>query len=253
VGRILTFLGIGVVVIGAGVGALLFWAHGKGEETQERFFHAALGDDPAKLMALFHENLRVQVDEPVLAVWMGALRNHLGEFQGLAGSEFSTNASTKNGHSRVESEGKVRFSKAEAKSKLVYEDDHVIAFEVTSDALPQPWLTTSPDPSSYEKRAGEFLGHMLAARGAEAYAMMHESLQRQLTAEKISGGMAALTERLGAVKDVRPSRHEFSAEGTPQLKFFYAIEFERNTIEAWVRFEFTPWKGYLVGFDVSTN
>jgi hypothetical protein len=204
-------------------------------------------------MALFHDDLRVQVDEAALAVWMKALRENLGEFKGLSGSDFSTQVGTGNGHSRVESKGKVEFTKADARSELVFVDDLVISFQVTSDALPQPWLTTSPEPAPYEAQARRFLDHLLAQRGAEAHAMMHESLKRQVDPEKLAAGIGGLIERVGALKEVRLSRNEFSAEGVPQLKFLYAVEFESKTIEAWVRFEFTPWKGWLVGFDVTTS
>ena len=74
-----------LVVIG-----VVAWAFKAGAKEQEKFFAAVYSGDPQQVLALFDPRLIEEVDEPVIAEWMNAMKETLGEPEGLKASSFNT-------------------------------------------------------------------------------------------------------------------------------------------------------------------
>lgn len=249
-GKMLKILGVVFLVLIVGIVGLLVWSHEKGEATQERFYAAVDTQDPEKVLELFDVRLMEKVDAPVLALWMKAVHDHLGAFKGLAKSKFSTSSSKENGHDRLESSGRIEFEKGEGESKLVFLDDKIVAFELRADALPQPWFTTSPDTTLYRQRAEVLLRALLANERELALREMHENLRKQVLDGNQFDRAFELGQRLGAITDIAVVDESFSAEGTPSLDLRFTIGGENGRAIGRVGFQFTPWRGELIAFDV---
>jgi hypothetical protein len=249
-GKVLKILGVVFLLLVLGFVGLLIWSHEKGEDTQEQFFQAVLSGDPARVMAQFDPEVAAQVDEPVLALWMAAIREHLGAFKGLAASKFSTSASTANGRSRLESSGTVHFEKGDATSSLVYVDGKIVKFEVLSDKLPDPWFQAPPANAHYVARGQACLEALLQLRVEDARAMMHESLRQKVDAETAAKGIEAFVDKLGGFTSLTPTGSRFEPGKTPLLEVTYAIQGGSGAAVGTIGFQFTPWKGELTSFDV---
>lgn len=249
-GTTLKVLGVVFLVLVLGFVGLLFWSHEKGEDTQKQFFEAVLSDDPGRVMAQFDPEVAAQVDEPVLALWMAAIREHLGGFKGLAGSKFSTSSSTVNGTSRLESSGTVHFEKGDATSSLVYQDGRIIKFEVLSDKLPQPWFVGPPAEELYVSRGRACLEALLTERLEDARALMHESLRQKVDPDAAAKGIQGFLDKLGGFTSLEPAGSRFEAGATPLLEIRYTIQGGSGTAVGTIGFQFTPWKGELMSFDV---
>ena len=105
-----------------------------GAKEQEKFFAAVYSGDPKQVLALFDPRLVEEVDEPVIAEWMNAMKETLGEPEGLKASSFNTNKKYEDGVVVTESSGKIRFEKGEAESKLVLHNGKIVEFNVIGDA-----------------------------------------------------------------------------------------------------------------------
>src|SRR5438876_578610 len=118
--KVWLILGISVVAVVAVCGGLFYWFFRSGSAHQDRFFAAVESGDVKQLTALFHPALLQEVDEPVLAAWMTAVRKNLGKHQGLSPTDFHTDIAYDNGVKTVESKGTVRFEKGTAQSQITY-------------------------------------------------------------------------------------------------------------------------------------
>lgn len=249
-GKVLKVLGVVFLVLVLGFVGILIWSHQKGEATQEKFFRAVLSGEPQQVLDMLHPDLRRQVDEPVLASWMAAVKEHLGAFEGLAKDNFSTSSRTENGVSILESDGKVEFARGTAASKLRFVDDQVVAFHIESEALPRPWFTGLGDVAFYDRKARAFLDAIATADASTALASMHENLRAKFEEHAFGKSLQALRARLGLVSRVELLSDEF-AVGPPQtLELRYELSGSAETLKARVRFVFDKMQGHLAAFQV---
>jgi hypothetical protein len=202
------------------------------------------------VLDLLDPAVREQVDEPVLAAWMAAVKQHLGAFRGLSGSKFSTSSKVEGGHTILESGGEVEFEKGTAESQLRFVDDLIVAFKIESEVLPKPWFTELPDTSLYDRRAREFLAKLLAADADGALAMMHEDLRAKFERDQLRSGLEGLKTRLGEVAQVQSLTQEFRPGPPQEVVLRYTLDGARQDVTAYVRFAFDGMKGHLLGFTV---
>ena len=139
-GKVLKILGIVFLVIVVGFVGLLIWAQRKGSAEQEKFFKAVLSGEPKQVMDLLDPSVGDRVDEAVLAAWMSAVKEGLGEFKGLSKTNFNTSSETVNGVAVVESKGTVNLEKGEATSELVLHDGKIVRFFVASEKVGTDWM-----------------------------------------------------------------------------------------------------------------
>jgi len=240
-------IGCGVVVIG--FVAVLFWAFRSGGACQEEFYKAVLSGDPQQVMGLMDPEWRKEVDEPVLAEWMTAVKTCLGDFVKLSATSFSTSTRTVNGARITESKGTVEFEKGTAESALRYRNKKLVGFEVTSEQM-KGWFKGLKDTGLYRERGKQFFTDLLSGKAQEAYGMMHEKLQENAPLEKLKAFSADLQKRFGALRSVSYESEEFEAGSVPKLKIVYKIVGEKKETTGFVRFEFAEVRGHLLAFKV---
>jgi hypothetical protein len=245
--KIFQIIGVVVVVVVVLFVGLLFWAHGAGSKKQEAFFTAVLSGDPAEVIEMLHPDARDGVDAPVLAAWMAAIKDNLGELKGLSKSNFSTKVEG----ATTQSEGTVNFEKGSATSLLVFVDDQIVEFSIESDDLPDDWFQGPADTTLYQQRGEKLLTLLLTGETDQGHAMLHETLQVDYPLEKMEADLAVITPQLGALKEVTYVSDEFRRAGTVQvLTVSFTVTGENGSAGAYVRFQFEGMKGHLIAFRV---
>lgn len=252
-GKLLKVLGVVLIVGVLGFAGLLFWSHQKGQSVQEDFFEAVLGGDPAQVEALFHPELRKKIDRPVLLAWMAAVKEHLGAFKGLAASDFSTSVQKTADGDVTQSEGTVEFEKGEARSQLRLVDGKIVAWHVTSKALPSNWFTELKDTAHYEERAADFLRKLLAADAPGALERMHEKLRAKFEGTDVQPGLDALKARYGDVVGIKLLHAEFEAGPPQKLTLRLQVDGATDDGVGRVGFHFDGMSAFITSFDMPAD
>jgi len=233
------------------LGSVPAWAQPAGAKMQEVFFAAVLTGDARKVTALFHPALSEEVDEPVLSVWIAAVKQRLGAYSGLRKNEFSTSWAVEGDHVTAECEGAVDFEKGAAKSVVKFYDGKLVKFNVTSDKIAGPWFQGPASTELYRGRAKAFLTHFLKGEPDAAFEMMHSALQKDLPLDKLKAMIEKVTGQAGALKSVEYASEEATPGDIVNLKILCKVECEKAKTMASVRFQFVGLKGHLVAFDLS--
>jgi len=239
-----------IVILGGAFIGLLSWAQQSGTELQQPFFTAVLSGDANQVTALFHPALRAEVDEPVLAQWMTAVKAKLGGFKGLSKTDFSTSTEIKNGTKTTQSSGKVDFEKGSVHSELKFVDGKLVAFHVTPEegALGEWFRDIAPEQSQfYRDRGQRFLTLFLTDKPDDAFGMMNDSLQKAAPLEKLKAMMATIAKQVGPMKSVECQ--SANAEGPGILKMLYQVRGEKGSTLASVKFEHDGMRYGLLGFN----
>ncbi|MBS3821372.1 MAG: hypothetical protein KGY81_06390 [Phycisphaerae bacterium] len=247
-GKVLKVLGVLFLIIIVGVIALLVWAHGEGDEQMDRFFRAVETGEPEKVRALMVPELAETFDPPVLEIWLDAFNSNMGKFTGLAKSEFSTNKKTTSAGTVTEIEGKALFEKGEAKVAMNLIDGRISYLKIPNETLGENWFR-KPETEFYREKAETFIKCLAASEGAQAMAMMHPALSRQFQAEELDAAMDRFREKTGTMKSIEFTDERFvgNDEGG-RLRLMMKYVGEKETVPAYVGFEFVGMKGELVAF-----
>lgn len=249
--RALMVLGVVFLLGVAVVAGILVWAHRAGQRGQDRFFAAVAAGDPGQLTALFHPALAQKVDPPVLAIWMAAVNERLGAYQGLSRTGFETKSEAVEGGARTTSQGTARFAGGEAEVKLVSLNGQLVEFEVASPKL-EGWFHPPVD-SLYRERASEFLRALVDGRDEAAYSMMHPELQKVMPLAAIGKTMQSVRAEIGAWESVEYENDTgYSVEdGLPTLRMVGLIRGTQAKAKAMVKFQFPGLRGELLGFEIT--
>ena len=250
--KVLMVLGIVLLVVIAGIVALLVWAGAAGSAMQEEFFAAVLSDDPSKVTAMFHPALNEEVDQPVLAAWMSSFKKNLGSFQGLSKTDFNTSTKYEDGQKITESSGTVNFEKGQANAELVFVDGKLAKFLVKSDKLPDNWFVGPLGTELYQKRGKEFLTHFMSNQPDQAFAMMHPALQKKLPLEKLKELVDQNCSKAGNLQAVNYVSENYDPDERI-LVVRYDLECENAKAKPTVKFEFVGLKGHLIAFNLAGN
>lgn len=243
---------VSLALIVAIVAALMVWAFKAGSQQQNAFYAAVYADSPDALLAMMDPALRTEVDAPVIAQWMAAMKANLGPIKGLKAADFSTNRRFENGKTVEESKGTVRFEKGDASSELVLVDGKLVKFNVESERLAN-WFTELSDTALYREQGQKCLELMFTGQGAEAHAMMHPNLQTNLPLESLVSTLNDLMPKVGALKQVTCASESFTPGDTPELSLVYDIVCESGLLKGTIDFQFVGMKGHLVGVDIAAN
>ena len=243
----------GVIGVGAlGCAALLFFGHKKGTEVQSAFYEAVLSGDVAAVKARFAPEVRGEIDDPVLAAWVAAVKEHLGAFTGISSSNFSTKVRTENGRDVVESTCVAEFEKGTAKSGLKLVDDLIVAWKTESDALPDNWFTELEDASYYVPGAEAFLLALFAGDGERARSLASEPLREKLAGKDFEDGLVRVKAFYGTTKSLAFRRHEFEAGPPQSLTLHFAPEGigAAGSGEITVIYHFQGTRGVITSFNL---
>ncbi len=246
------FAGCGLVflLLVGGCVAMLMWAAKEGAAAQEKFYKAVESGDPQQVLDLCDPALREQIDAPVLAAWQKAVRTKLGAYKEMSTSDFSTNANSENGVTTIESKGTVHFEHGDAKSELKFRNGLLTAFNIESEKLTGGWYQGVTETKLYRERGEQFVRKFLADDVEGAFAMMHESLQKNSPKDKLAPIMKEIADEAGSLKSATFESEKFTDDdGARTLAIAYKCETEKKQYKAEIRFQFADLRGHLIGFD----
>lgn len=223
---------------------------------QQQFFLAIQRGNPDTVLDLLHDNLRTEVDRPVLHAWMLAVKEHLGDVQRISKEELRGvfKQDTQGGKTiRVlQSRAKAIFSKGTAHCDLWIHEGKIIRFEVTSDKIPDAWIKELQDTELYRQEGAAFLKTLLEGDDEAAYGLEHETLRKVMSRKKLKELADEARVHVGELKKVTWKSEEFDIQ--PQkyrLKIRYKVECEKESTEAVLTYQFLKMEGWIVGFDLT--
>ncbi len=252
-GKVLKIFGMIFVMLIVGFVGLIFWAHGEGTELQEKFFVAVESDDPDKLMELLHPELHVEIDRPVLKMWMDGVKEKLGKHQGLSNSNFSTSSKSTSRGKLVESKGTALFEKGEASVHLRALDGKLEFFQMKSDLIKGSEWFRKPEGDLYRDRAKKLVEFLMTGKASEVTPMIHEKLQEKVEIETLQTGMAKLRTSTGEMKSIQVVSEDLVPGDSPSLTVKMTVECEKKTFEAEVQFQFLGLKGHILAYQVPSD
>ncbi len=249
--KLLQILGGVFLLLIVGFIALLVWAQREGAGKQEAFFQAVLSGQPQQVYALLDPALVREIDEPVLAAWMQAVRDSLGAFQSMSKTDFNTSTDTDGERTIVKSEGTVVFEKGEARSALTFADGRIVSFNVESERLGSGWFRGPADDTVYRTRAEAFIRETMEGEPRKAYAMMHPALQEKVPLATLQNVHALAGEQFGPIQSLTVESAEFlnAPDGGQKYLLVYAVQGEEASTRVAVEFSFTGLQGVLTAFD----
>ncbi|MBN1341582.1 MAG: hypothetical protein JXQ73_02830 [Phycisphaerae bacterium] len=248
--KILMILGAVFLVLILVCAGVLVWAQRSGSSHQDAFFQAVLSGNAKQVMALFDPALCEQVDEPVLAAWVAAFRDNLGPYKGLSKTDFDTQSKIEGGATITESKGAVDFEKGQARSEIRFRDGKIVAFHVTSDALPDGWFKGPVGTELYRERGKAFLTDFLSGRPDDAFKMMHKRLQTKLPLEKLKAMTTDFVGKAGKLESIVYDSEVLTPGDVYTLRVVYKVACEKQKPTGTVEFQFDGMKGHLLAFNL---
>lgn len=249
-GTILKLLGVLALIVIAGVVALLVWAAKSGAAAQDKFFLAVVSGDPQQVLAMSDPELQSEVDAPVLAAWMKAVKTNLGAYKGLSNTDFHTNSSSTGGVTTIESKGTVNFEHGDATSEVTFRNDKLVGFHIKSDKLKGDWYQGIDDGKLYRERGEEFIRRFFAKDGAAAVGLMDDDLKKNSPLEKLQPILEESFAENGPLKSVTFHEEKFwDDEGSRMLTVAYKIATEKKEFTGELQYKFAALRGSLIGFE----
>ncbi len=121
------------------VGHLMWTAEPPAGVLLERFFTAVESGRPDEVLALCDPALQAQIDQPVLAAWLDALKQNLGALQTVAEQEPEHSEPAVNPPAGRLVCGTARFERGSVHAELHYENGRLTDLAVRCDELPPNW------------------------------------------------------------------------------------------------------------------
>lgn len=248
---VLWVVGIVVLVGVVGLVGLVILGSAVSNYRQEEFFRAVDTGDGAKVMAKFHPVLRKEVDEPLITAWAKAINEHCGKFKGLDDDTWTKSKRDDNGVTVTVTKGKVKFEKATVEADLDFAQGKIVKFFVGTKPLPADWFKGPASTDLYRRQAEKLIRLLLANKPAEAFALMHPSLQEAMPLPKLTQVTERIAKNAGVVKVVQFKANQALQGDVFKLKILFDVECEKVKTVATVVFVFKDMKGHILAFDLT--
>ena len=217
----------------------------------KEFFADVAAEDVDLFLGKSTDDLKRDVDAPVLQAWMERFNEKLGAFQSTSGFNYGVNHT--DGVTTTKISGTATFAQGEADVELVYYDNKLAGFTVKAPSLEGDWFTGPKDTTLYQERTQTFLTEFANGRTTEAYEMMHEALQKEVTDESLAKMTKSVGGEMGELKEIQIVGDEFSNDDGQVLTVNARVVGAKNTMDGTVDFRFIGLKGHLIGFNVSPS
>lgn len=185
-------------------------------------------------MGSFTPELREEIDAPVLAAWLERFNSELGVFTKT--TNFNYNMKNTNGMTTTVVAGTAHFQKGEAEVELTYIGDQINAFQINTPALEGDWFNGPKDVALYQDQTVAFLKAFAGDRPSDAYAMMHESLKKELDEDAAAKMSENVTSVIGELQEVKIIGTEFSKEDGDELTVSATVVADSKNVDATVVF-----------------
>jgi hypothetical protein len=216
------------------------------------FFDLVAAEDSAHFLSQADDRLIREVDGPVLETWMKELNQSLGNYQRTLVDGFRCDTRQDNQTRITEIAGTAIFDRGQATVELNYIDQKLAGFRIQSDQMASGWFNGPADTSLYQHRAKNFLQAMLNNQPLDAFTMMHEALQKQVTVDSLRVMGQKVVRVAGAIEHVNLVDEQFiDGEEGQRLTVRTEVVGKNQTMDARVVFQFIGMKGHLLEFGVT--
>lgn len=215
------------------------------------FFDLVASADPNQLLEQSDDQLVRDIDAPVLQAWMNELNQALGNYKRTLVDGFKCNTHQSENSRITEISGIAVFDRGQATASLTYIDGKLAGFRVDSDQLPSGWFTGPTDTTLYQERSEKFLQAMLQDRPLDAFTMMHEALQKEVTVDSLRLMGQRVIQVAGPIKKMNSTEQQFNDEEGQRLTVKTKVVGQNETMDARVIFQFIGMKGHLLEFGLT--
>jgi hypothetical protein len=214
---------------------------------QEAFFQQVNQGTASGLLGKMRSDLRLKVDEPVLAAWMQAFNDRLGQIEEITLNSFVVRQSTDGGLYR-KSVCTVQCISGVARSEITTVDGQIVSFQVDSDQL-QDWFEGPASTGLYERTGQKFIEQLLSDDPASAYALCHPALQQAIELDDFTAIGRSVRSGTGPVRETKMAAHRMESDaGSGSLFLDFTVAGEHGTKACEIEFQFANLQGHLVGF-----
>lgn len=212
------------------------------------FFKAVESGQADQLTKLMIPELQVEIDEPILAVWMKALNERLGKVVSIQETSRSTQRTFVG--SKTEMTADVQFERGTASFEMKLVDGKMIAFDVETDDLGSDWFQGPSETKLYQELGAKLIRTILTAQADKAYDMCHSAVHEAIDPEGFRKLVTMIAERGGEMQSIEFKDSRMEIDGNSQMLILnYDITCEQLTGSCEVKIQFIGLKGHLMGFN----
>jgi hypothetical protein len=219
------------------------------QSAEERFVRAVATKESAEVMELLDVRIRDDVDEPILAAWINAIRDHLGplvEYE-PTGTEIIEGDNPDEWFTR--SRGRAEFRDGLADVIIDLLDGRIVGFSIESPLMPEDWFQGPADTAFYRRRGRDLLAHIVSDYPGRAYPLLGEGFKQTVTPDDLARATATEPLTRGQLESITYSSESFGrAGGGVYLTIYYDLVCEKGTSRGAVRYRFVDLKGHIVKF-----
>jgi hypothetical protein len=234
-------------------GGIFYFSFESGAKHQDQFFTTISTGNSAQVEALLAPSLRAKVDEPLLAAWIASINKNLGPFQKLSSTDFSTFSRLGPNGKQLDTKGTVEFAQGTAKSRLVFVNNLVEEFTVTSPQLPDDWWVPAAESDFYQRRGEEFLTALLRGDTPKAFSLVDPALQQVTPQEKMADLAETFVAKEGLPQQIDYAARRVDAKAAHQLRIFYKLPEKEGETFASVSFVFKELQAQIVDFELGVD
>ncbi len=209
------------------------------------FLNACYDGKIDEVFALFGDELRDSIDRPMMISLANQMRSRLGKLD-VFGKPTIVRAGENNELVRLETD--VMFERGVCKPVFVFKDQKMAGFQFETPILDN-WFGGVDSIDAYRDFGRKFIDEFLAGKHAEAFAMCHPVLQKQLPDDTLPKMIEAIKAELGEVKSVEFVRplQEIN-DRTQKIYLYYDIQGAQQSKQCLISLQFAGMKAHFVGF-----
>ncbi|MEQ1904768.1 MAG: hypothetical protein ABL888_11325 [Pirellulaceae bacterium] len=198
-----------------------------------------------EVFALFGEELRESIDRPMMISLANQMRVRLGKLD-VFGKPKIIRAGENNELIRLETD--VMFEQGVCKPIFVFKDQKLAGFQFETPILDN-WFSGVDSIDYYRDFGRKFIDEFLAGKHAEALAMCHPVLQKQLPDDTLPKMIERIKQELGEVKSIEFVRPLQEINGlTQKIYLYYNVNGTQNSKQCLISLQFSGMKAHFVGF-----
>ncbi len=245
--------GVGLVLI---VGGVITYGKKSGEAVLSEFFAKVAASTPAQIEAMVHPELAKKVDPQLLAAFLAAIPKRMGKFQSirLNGFEYRDKVGLAG---RVQHyEGTFAFEQGDLPMVIQFVEGKLTAVSVnnqTGNEIADSVAKLPDDPARYVERGAAFWRAALGGKHDEAFAMLHDNLQKQVGREEFGRMFGRIEGELGSLGSLDYEK-SVPGEQPKSVKLVYRMSFSNgDTVKGHLVLVFDGLQTYLLGFQVPSQ
>jgi len=194
--------------------------------------------------------IRDQVDEPVLAAWISAIRRHLGPLEDFERINTEIIEGDDPETWLVRSRGRAEFRDGLADVTLELQGGNIVGFAIESPMIPEDWFQGPQDTDFYRRRGRDLLTYVVTDFPGRAYPLLGDGFKRTVTVDDLGAATATEPITRGQLESITYASESFGRlGGGVYLTIYYDLVCEKGTSRGSVRYRFVDMKSHIVKFD----